>query len=488
MRHIGYCIFLLLSLTVVRVAAQPVPDGLDRLLDPDLLPVLRTQRMLEASSYDREGGNGDGFDGAYSTIREENGEFVFFEADGPGVIYRVWTASYHGNIRVYFDGEAEPSYHASIRDFLGGQVPPLRTPLCQYASGGLCCYFPLEYNKSIKLTLDEKPLFFQVTYTAAENPARIVSSTPENLTLQQDAIDRAVDVISNRGQFLFNGPVKQSPFTANLAPGQTLEIWSEPQPGAIRGLYVNPLNTQPADFKKIKIRMYWDGAPTPAVDVSLLRFFATDFGYEKFRSLLMGYKDNTFYSYFPMPFRDSARIDLENTGDAPVSIKGLVELAPGAFHGDFGYFHATGRTMVSEQDKPIVINDISGERGHWVGTAVSVNRAKGEDDNFRYLEGDERVYVDGEADPIWSGTGTEDYFNGGWYFTSDPFSRAFHGAPVMKKNRSRIVMYRLHYTDAIPFEKSIRFELEHGGRNDQPGVLYDVVSYWYQATSAKTGL
>jgi hypothetical protein len=481
-------ILLLLASLAARAAAQPAPDGLDRLLAPDRLPVLRTQRMLQASSYDREGGNNDGFDGAFSTLREENGEFVFFEATGPGVIYRIWTASYHGNISVYFDGESEPSYHAPMSEFLGGHTPPLRAPLCQFASGGLCCYFPLEYEKSIKLTLDEKPLFFHVDYAAAEDPAHIVSSTPRNLAHRKDAVDRAADLLANRGTILYHGPVKQTPFNAGLAPGQTLEIWGEPLPGAVQGLYVNPLNTQPADFKKITIRMYWDGAPTPAVDVSLLRFFAMDFGYEKYRSLFMGFKDDSFYSFFPMPFRDKARIELENTGDNPVRIQGLVQLAPGTFHGDFGYFHAANRTMVSEQDKPILVNEISGARGHWVGAAVSAIRPKGEDDIFRCLEGDEHVYIDGGAEPIWSGTGTEDYFNGGWYFSSDPFSRALHGAPVMHKKRSAIVMYRVHLTDAVPFNKSIRFEFEHGGHNDQPGVLYDVVSYWYQATPEKTGL
>jgi len=32
-----------------------------------------------------------------------------------------------------------------------------------------------------------------------------------------------------------------------------------------------------------------------------------------------------------------------------------------------------------------------------------------------YMEGNERAYVDGAATPQTQGTGTEDFFDGGWY-------------------------------------------------------------------------
>jgi len=33
-----------------------------------------------------------------------------------------------------------------------------------------------------------------------------------------------------------------------------------------------------------------------------------------------------------------------------------------------------------------------------------------------YLEGDERVFVDGQQSPVIYGTGTEDFYESGWYF------------------------------------------------------------------------
>ena len=121
---------------------------------------------------------------------------------------------------------------------------------------------------------------------------------------------------------------------------------------------------------------------------------------------------------------------------------------------DFGYLHAAWSQTATKKDEPVVINRIHGGPGHWVGTAVSMLRKKGENDNFTYLEGDESIYVDGEESPSWHGTGTEDYFNGGWYFGSSSFSRSLYGAPIMKKPQSRLSVYRFHLTDAVPFVRS----------------------------------
>ena len=70
-------------------------DGLGRLTATELLPMFRTQRMLEASSHDRTGDNDDGFAGTYSTIRiEGKGEHVFFEDAGHACVYRIRSSSF----------------------------------------------------------------------------------------------------------------------------------------------------------------------------------------------------------------------------------------------------------------------------------------------------------------------------------------------------------------------------------------------------------
>jgi hypothetical protein len=95
------------------------------------------------------------------------------------------------------------------------------------------------------------------------------------------------------------------------------------------------------------------------------------------------------------------------------------------------------------------------------------------------LEGDEMIWVDSEKEPSVRGTGTEDYFQGGWYWENGPFSAPFHGLTVGDKMHSKYCAYRLHIPDPIPFTESIRVQIEHGNCN-MLQQDYSSLAYWYQ--------
>jgi hypothetical protein len=97
-----------------------------------------------------------------------------------------------------------------------------------------------------------------------------------------------------------------------------------------------------------------------------------------------------------------------------------------------------------------------------------------------YLEGDERIFIDGETSPSIIGTGTEDYFSSGWYYDTGEYSAPYHGVPIKDAERGRISTYRWHIEDPIPFRQRLRFDIEHGGTNDASGVEYASVAFWYQ--------
>ena len=82
-----------------------------------------------------------------------------------------------------------------------------------------------------------------------------------------------------------------------------------------------------------------------------------------------------------------------------------------------------------------------------------------------YLEGDERVYVDGAASPSAYGTGVEDFFNGGFFFDRGLVSAPLFGsAYTLATPEGETVdgMYRLLLGDAVPFQGGIRVALENG--------------------------
>jgi hypothetical protein len=57
----------------------------------------------------------------------------------------------------------------------------------------------------------------------------------------------------------------------------------------------------------------------------------------------------------------------------------------------------------------------------------------------------------------------------------------FHGATFKDESSPvSVAAYRNHILESVPFTSSFSFELEHGSRNDQPGIQYRSVAYWYQ--------
>ncbi len=81
----------------------------------------------------------------------------------------------------------------------------------------------------------------------------------------------------------------------------------------------------------------------------------------------------------------------------------------------------------------------------------------------------------------------DDYFNMGWYFSTGPYSGPTHGATFKDASSPvSVSAYRNHIMEVVPFVSSFSFQLEHGARNNKPGIQYRSVAYWYQdsATAA----
>ena len=200
-----------------------------------------------------------------------------------------------------------------------------------------------------------------------------------------------------------------------------------------------------------RIQMYWDGEDVPSVDAPTEYLFVGE-------SLMMGAN----YNYFPMPFHQRATILL--TASEPVSGRATVRFSDRTY-ADAGYFTAVHNKEYTTTGLDYTLLDLEG-RGHVVGTVLRISGFE----DYGILEGDDRVYIDGELRI--HGTGMEDLFNGGWYFNRGAFALPVHGA---LRGWERVVAYRLHIADAIPFERSIRYTIEHGGQNEMNADFESVV-------------
>jgi hypothetical protein len=287
-----------------------------------------------------------------------------------------------------------------------------------------------------------------------------------------------------------------------IAPGATHVLLDERGPGVITHLWLTFLGPEPQDWAKqgsanhqeMLLRMYWDGRDRAAVEAPVGDFFANCFGQRsEVISLPVVVEDADSYNcYWRMPFRKSARIEIENQSDKPIGLLyynidwiKLDRLPRGT-----PYFHAQYRQEYPVQSgQDYVVLETQG-KGHYVGTVLAVRTRS----PSWFGEGDEKIYIDGELKPSIWGTGTEDYFLSAWglKLTSTPF----FGVPYFDEwgiVGGHTSAYRWHVTDPIVFQRGIKVAFEHFGwipPDENPDYRatswnereddYASVAFWYQ--------
>jgi len=274
-----------------------------------------------------------------------------------------------------------------------------------------------------------------------------------------------------------------------VEPGDTATLAKIKGPGAIRHIWVTIACQDKYYLRKILLRAYWDGENRPSIDSPIGDFFGIGHGVAKhFISLPLTMTcDRGFNTYFPMPFNDSAEVEVVNECDVPIRAF--------YYHIDYelydklddniAYFHAKWRRELVKPSKTSVNLDgkdnylilYAEGRGHYVGCVMSVHGLR----PGWWGEGDDMIFVDGEKwPPSLHGTGTEDYFNAAWGFNRE-FYGPYHGFPLKGPENwtGYHSMYRFHIQDPIVFRKSIRVTIEHGHANDR-GDDISSVAYWYQ--------
>ena len=269
-----------------------------------------------------------------------------------------------------------------------------------------------------------------------------------------------------------------------IARGKTATIVDIPGPGVIVRIWMTIDSKDPYFLRRILIRIYWDNEDDPSVEVPLGDFFGCGFEYKHYSTPYLGMTSGGYVCFFPMPFEDHAKIEIVNeTGQEIPAFYYQVEYQKleRPIEKDIAYYHACWhRDIRTNYDTNYVVLDIKG-KGHLVGVNLNMQSYEG---NLSYLEGDEMIFVDGEKKPSIHGTGTEDFFSSGWYFSKGEFAGAFNGLILKDDSLGRIAAYRFFIPDPVSFKKSIKFTIEHGHGNAEVAD-YSSVAYWYQVEPHK---
>ncbi len=482
---------LLLLLPVALLRAEP---GLDQLARLDQLPQLRdTVEVGAITSYDRTGGNDDGFSGKYSFVRQEGDGLVIAELAGPGVITRIATPTPTDDpIEFYFDGETVPRVRLKFRELFDGTHAPFLAPLVDRGHGGNWCYVPMPYAKSCRVVVrGPKVQFYQLNYARFAPGTPVDSFVPDRVAADP-RLAQAVALVGRAGQDVSAGAAPAGAAlqtvrrSVSVRPGETATLFARDHGGRIVGFRLGPTAALAGRDRGLVLAMTWDGAKEPAVLCPAGDFFGFSWGQPAMRALLAGSTDASAYCYFPMPFARSARLELRNErADGPaVELTAEIVVADAPRRADEGEFHAVWRREnPTTVGTPFTYVETRG-RGHLVGVTL---QAEGEKDSYTaFFEGDDRAVIDGRL--AVNGTGSEDFFNGGWYDVPGKWERRIsyplNGCLDYLRPLGRSGGYRFLLNDAYAFRDRLVLTMEHAPENNALVTDYVGVSYLYLAAPA----
>lgn len=458
---------------------------LQNLSDISRLAEYRAGKMQQLSSYDRSGGNNDGFSGKYSYIRKEGSDLVLADIKGTGVINRIWTPTpSNDTIQFYFDGEKIPRINMPFIDLFSGKTYPFVAPLCGNEIGGYYCYLPIPYEKSLKIIYKGETMKFQqIQYRELTHKEKVQSFSWEyfnsNSVLSEiNQIWKHVSLSS-----LYNDELKMRKINFTIKGGGEQQIFDLQRGGRIVGIELDSDYNLQNKSDKLIFKAKWDNEKENAIDVPFQSFFGYVLGKPSMQSMVLGATQAMCYSYLPMPFDDQANLSVKYESDnreEEITVSGRIYYTDKQRdkRREGKLYTQSRREYLPKPGVPYTIADVQG-KGHYIGTILI---AQGLNEGMtEYWESDDCSLIDGEM--RMHGTGSEDYFNGGWYAVTDRWDRGIslpiHGSLLYDIKTARTGGYRFYLSDKINFNSSYALTIEHGPEGNKLDVDYTSVGLFY---------
>ncbi|MEP0366322.1 MAG: glycoside hydrolase family 172 protein [Cyclobacteriaceae bacterium] len=510
--HTSFVVFAMLISCTPKEKVVTVASLLQEMLDRDVITRFPEQdfRLKQASSYNRESVtpedstgwfknrdfNANNSDLNFIRIEENNGqkEWVLMDHHGAGAIVRTWmpfrnpkNSNTNSIIKFYLDGASEPTLEGNMLDLLNGsgQIP---FPLAHKSLRSAVSFFPIPYAQSCKITVTERPFFYQFTYREYEQGTRVETFTREFFAEAEPLINQVCESL-------------QSP--ADPIGDQLIELKDRLEAGEERTLIL-PKGTSAVEYLSIKLGNYADSMLTRTTILKIDfddqqtvwspigDFFGSGIGFNPFQGWYRTVDEKGKMSCrWVMPYQKSAKVSILNLGDQAIDVDLQAKVRDYHWDGNSLYFNAVWRGEYPVPTRPFSDWNyvILKGRGVYVGDALTImNPVK-----KWWGEGDEKIWVDGEDFPSIFGTGTEDYYGYSWGgISTDFYEHPFHAQPrahvYNKLNRKTNVEERntLGYStetrtrslDVMPFGTSLQLDMEVWSWTDCD-MAYGVGMYWY---------
>ena len=222
-------------------------------------------------------------------IRMEKDRLVAFEMEGPGVIWRIWSANpQEGHIRIYTENEQTEKMDMPFRklferyayDESRVEWPANFPELMPILSRGRNRFIPIPFNHYCKVTLDPGwGEFYHITYTKFPSCVEL----PEYSLDMEIEAQTALAVLDRkfylRGKEAYEANQLENTLIENLTlnceAGEQKILYQSDKSLAISGIWLLADEKQCAweDLEKLRMEIYWDGEKEKSVSCSLASFF-----------------------------------------------------------------------------------------------------------------------------------------------------------------------------------------------------------------------
>jgi len=419
------------------------------------------------SSWARNGGNSDlGY--YYGT--DASGWKILCDVSGPGALTELWytkeALSDTARIRIFVNDTIQPVLDTSaVR--LCGQVNPFLEPLADSAMSAWFSYAPIPFQNHLRITYRGTSLYYHMSVLKAR-----VGETIESFSYPPSA-EYTARLDSLRERLLHpemplawgNLPAQSYPSAVNAPAFSQVQLLSYSGSGVCRRLLFLPDNHTENMLYNIWMRIYTDHYPVPDFEAPLATLFGAAQGWWPYRSVFMGMLSDTLYLNLPIRFQNSLRVELDNRYSVPLNTTLIAEIC----------------SPPPSEMKPLTIRGICRQNiptTRWLGYEVADADGPGnylgvlmdmQQSNAHVFEGDETIYLNDESSPSWRGTGTEDYFNAGYYWATGTGAANFGCHGLIRYRGANAAVYRWHITDPVPFTQKFRMHFEVGPYDDLSG-------------------
>ncbi len=418
-------------------------------------------------------------------VRGGRNEAVLLDVEGPGAVVRFWSggAPPKGKVRFYLDGAEEPAIEAPLFDLLGGRSFVPRPLAIENSGAAVNLYLPVPYARHCTVTYDEgKPpkappgRWYNVEYRAYPAGTKVQTFTMADFNRLKDLVERVARTLAEPPSA---AGWKTVSLDQAIGAGQEASAALPAGPAAVRSLEARLEGVAEEQLEQALrstiLRIAFDGAET--VWCPLGDFFGGGPGLNSLKSWHRAVAaDGTMACRWVMPYEKSARVTVTNLGASKVSVRLKAETGAWTWDARSMHFHSNWRQQRLIPTRPYSDwNYITiGGKGVYLGDTLSLfNPVK-----QWWGEGDEKIRVDGEDFPSHFGTGSEDYYGYAWGSPS-LFQGPFCSQPrAHPGNLGPATNTRTRCLDAIPFMKSLQFDMEVWHWADCR-MDYAVATYWY---------